>query len=73
MNEKVRENRLRRMAHRQGMRVEKSRTRDRRGLEYDKYKIVNIATDSTVAGRSAFPSYTLSLDEVEGYLQAVMR
>jgi hypothetical protein len=38
---KVRENRLRRMASRQGLRLEKSRQRDPMALDYGKYSLVN--------------------------------
>jgi hypothetical protein len=38
---KVRENRLRRMASRQGLRLEKSRQRDPMALDYGKYRLVN--------------------------------
>ena len=38
---KVRENRLRRMASRQGLRLEKSRQRDPIALDYGKYRLVN--------------------------------
>jgi hypothetical protein len=37
---KVRENRLRRMASRQGLRLEKSRQRDAMALDYAKYSLV---------------------------------
>jgi len=38
---KVRVNRLRRMASRQGLRLEKSRQRDPMALDYDRYNLVN--------------------------------
>jgi len=38
---KVRENRLRRMASRQGLRLEKSKQRDPMALDYGKYSLVN--------------------------------
>ena len=38
---KVRENRLRRIASRQGLRLEKSRQRDPMALDYGKYRLVN--------------------------------
>jgi hypothetical protein len=38
---KVRENRLRRMASRQGLRLEKSRQQDPMALDYGKYSLVN--------------------------------
>ena len=38
---KVRENRLRRMASRQGLRLEKSKQRDPMALDYGKYSLAN--------------------------------
>jgi hypothetical protein len=38
---KVRENRLRRIASRQGLRLQKSRQRDPMALDYGKYSLVN--------------------------------
>jgi hypothetical protein len=38
---KVRENRLRRIASRQGLRLEKSRQRDPTALDYGKYSLVS--------------------------------
>lgn len=38
--DKIRENRLRRMAQRQGLRLEKSRRRDPRALDYGAYWLV---------------------------------
>lgn len=40
-DEKVRENRLRRMAQRQGLRLEKSRRRDPRALDFGGYWLVD--------------------------------
>jgi len=40
-DEKVRENRLRRMADRQGLRLVKSRRRDPRSLDYGKYLLID--------------------------------
>ena len=38
---KVRENRLRRMASRQGLRLEKSRQRNQMALDFGKYRLVS--------------------------------
>jgi hypothetical protein len=63
----VRENRLRRMAKRQGLAVVKSRRRDPRALGYGGYMIVDARTNSAVVG--AHPhEFSLDLDEVEAYL-----
>ena len=66
-SEKVRENRLRRMADRQGLRLEKSRRRDPRALDFGTYMLVN-AYRNTIAAGDKRTGYGLSLDEVERYL-----
>jgi hypothetical protein len=64
--EKVRENRLRRMAKRQGLRLAKSRLRDTRALGYDRWTVLD------VDGSPSLPmtgfNGLLKLDEVEQYL-----
>lgn len=40
-DEKVLENRLRRMADRQGLRLAKSKRRDPRALDYGKYRLID--------------------------------
>lgn len=65
--EKVRENRLRRMAERQGLRLEKSRRRDPRALDYGGYMLVEEASGAVVAGESPRP-YSLNVDQVEAWL-----
>jgi hypothetical protein len=40
-DEKIRENRLRRMAERQGLRLEKSRRRDPRAVDYGTYWLID--------------------------------
>lgn len=59
---KVHENRLRRMAVRQGLRLQKSRTRDPRALGYGTYCLVDAATNFVAHGNS------LGLDDVERIL-----
>lgn len=66
-DEKVRENRLRRMAERQGLRLTRSRRRDTRALDYGTYGLVDVATGYLAAG-STSTGYGLSLDEVEAAL-----
>jgi hypothetical protein len=48
-DEKVRENRLRRMAERQGLRLVKSRRRDPRAIDYGTYMLVNAEINGVVA------------------------
>jgi hypothetical protein len=59
--ETTRENRLRRMAKRQGLYITKSRTSDG-------YMLVDANINCIVAGGSPIP-YNLSLDDVESYLR----
>lgn len=60
---KVLENRLRRMAKRQGLRLEKSRARDRRALTWCTYWLIDPATDTVVAG-DINSGYGLNLDDI---------
>jgi hypothetical protein len=64
--EKVRENRLRRMAARQGLTLEKSRRRDDWAVDFGKYRLVD-DRNIVVVGASQH-AFELSLDEVETYL-----
>ncbi len=61
--EKIRENRLRRMAERQGLTLTKSRRRDQRALDYGRWHIIEAATGNVVIGGDGFTT-----DEVEAYL-----
>jgi hypothetical protein len=58
------ESRIRRMANRQGLRLEKSRRRDTRAVDYGTYRLVDPATNTVVSYGGATP-YGLSLDEIE--------
>ena len=62
--DKARENRLRRAAERQGLRLMKSRRRDPRAIGYGTYMLVDPNTTAMVA-RSLPDGYGLSLDDVE--------
>lgn len=62
-NEKVRENRLRRMAHRQGYALKKSGRRDPRATDYGKYWITDPNTNTMVTDEKG-----MSLDEIEAWL-----
>jgi phosphotransacetylase len=64
---KVRENRLRRMAERQGLNLCKSRRRDYRALDFGRWMIKDGDTDAVVAGATP-RAYSLSIDDVEKYL-----
>lgn len=63
MSDKVRENRLRRMAERQGFTLTKSRRRDPRATDYGKYWLANASTNALETEERA-----LTLDEIEAYL-----
>ena len=68
MSEKVRENRARRAARRQGLAVVKSRSRDPRALGYGGYMLVDTSNNSAVAGELNSPR-VLTLEQVEAWLQ----
>lgn len=65
--DKVRENRLRRMAERRGIRIEKSRRRDPKALDFGGYMLIDAATNGAIMGASPY-AYSASLDEVEQWL-----
>ncbi|MFD9632833.1 hypothetical protein [Streptomyces violascens] len=60
--EKVRENRLRRMASRQGLTLRRSRRRDRRALDYGLYWLAQ------ADGMQVTASEGITLDEIERFL-----
>jgi hypothetical protein len=64
---KVRENRSRRAAARQGLALERSRRHDRRAPDFGRYRLFKLETGQTVLGAGQFP-HTATLDEVEQYL-----
>lgn len=67
-SEKVRENRLRRMAERQGLALRKSRRRDPRAIDYDKYALIDPNRNWIVAGVAGTGRFEWDLDDVEAYL-----
>jgi hypothetical protein len=68
-SEKIRENRLRRMAERQGLALRKSRRRDPRAIDYGGWMIVDAFTNTVVAGTEGIGRPHWSLDDVERYLE----
>ena len=68
MREKGRENRLRRMADRQGLRVERSRRHDPRSASYGLYALKTWETRELVSKPGVRDDHALTLDEVEQYL-----
>jgi hypothetical protein len=67
MHDKVRENRLRRMAERQGLRLEKSRLRDPRALGYGGYMLIGVKSNLVMYGDQPYP-YGCTLDDIAWYL-----
>ncbi len=69
--EKVRENRLRRMADRQGFRLMKSRSRDPNAVDFGRYALIDPETGGAV-NPSLANRWTCSwtLDEVESWLNS---
>jgi hypothetical protein len=63
---KVRENRLRRVAARRGLRLERSRRRDEQALDYGKYRLVSVLVGALAT------DYNLTLDDVENALTGEM-
>jgi hypothetical protein len=63
---KVRENRLRRMAERQMLKLEKSRRRDQRASDYGNYRLVDDG-NTVVIGAATF-DFDATLDDIETYL-----
>lgn len=66
-HDKVREDRLRRAARRQGLILEKSRRRDPRATDFGAFRIVNEQTSAVVAS-GADGGFGLNLDQVEEHL-----
>ena len=66
-DDKVRENRLRRAADRQGLILVKSRRRDPRALDYGTFGLVDSRTGAVVAQGSE-RGFGLTLDQVEDYV-----
>jgi hypothetical protein len=65
---KTREQAARRAAARQGLVLEKSRMRDRRGIGYGLYRLVDTETGECVGAPAGRCNYTLTLDAVERVL-----
>ncbi|MET8234838.1 hypothetical protein ABZS77_29600 [Micromonospora sp. NPDC005298] len=64
---KVRENRLRRAAQRQGLLLEKSRARDPRALDFGTYHLRD-GTGKIIAKGSTRAAFGLNLDQIEARL-----
>jgi hypothetical protein len=66
--EKTRENRLRRMARRQGLDLQKSRRRDPRALDFGGYQLIDRGSNSPVLGELDRHGFGASLDDIEAFL-----
>jgi hypothetical protein len=67
-DEKVRENRLRRMAERQGLRLVKSRRRDPHALDYHRYALISENEYKIAGGWKEGGRFGFTIDEVEALL-----
>lgn len=65
---KVRENRLRRAAQRQGLQLEKSRRRDPNAVDYGLWAIIDPYANTAMHSPAPWGIYALDLDDVEQYL-----
>lgn len=61
--EKIRENRLRRMAARQALELQKSRLRDSHAIGFGTYRLFNAATNEVI--EVADREYGLTLEQIE--------
>jgi hypothetical protein len=72
MEDKVRENRLRRVAQRRGLRLVKSRRRDPRAIDYGGFMLIRdnntVVQDIPIGDRYPPGSCLNTLDEIEAYL-----
>lgn len=66
---KVRENRLRRMAERRGFILEKSRRRDKRAVDYGRYRLLVNHRDLDEHAQTT--PFAQTLDEIETYLESM--
>ena len=64
--ERVRENKVRRIAQRRGFRVERSRRRDPQALDYARYWLIRVEDKEEMLSR-------VELDDVEEWLNAYVR
>ena len=66
--EKVHENKLRRMAQRQGLILQKSRRRDPNAHGYGLYALIDAGTGGVVHPAAPWGPHTMTLDDVENWL-----
>ena len=68
VSEKAKENRLRRMADRQGLRLVKSRSRDPRAIDFGCYALIDHQHGGVVFGVGGTGRFDATLEEIEEYL-----
>jgi hypothetical protein len=68
-SERLRENLLRRIAKKKGLRLMKSRRRDPRASDHGRYCLINTSSNGVVFGASS-GRMDASLDQTERYLPA---
>ena len=66
-DEKTRENKVRRVAERRGLKLEKSKRRDMSAIDYGKYRFVDASSNFVIAGATN-QSFELTIDEAEKLL-----
>lgn len=67
METKTRENRLRAIAKRRGLVLNKSRRRDPRAIDYGGYMLSDMYRNTVVFGADPY-AFSASLDDIEAYL-----
>jgi hypothetical protein len=70
--DKVLENKLRRVAARRGLRLEKSRRRDPDAIDYGGYMLIDAFNNTVVSGGNPF-AYSCSLADIEHELDIGMK
>jgi hypothetical protein len=66
-DDKVKENRLRRVAQRRGLVLQKSRRRDPRAMDFGGYMLADARRNVVVAGAEP-NAFSMSLDDVQRWL-----
>ena len=66
---KVRENRLRRMADRRGLRLMKSRRRDPNAIDHGLYALIDLDSNRLINSDNVNSIYALTLDDVGVWLE----
>ena len=72
-SEKLRENRLRHLAERRGLRITRSRARDPRASDYGRYMLRDVNTRVIVAGASSAGRALWTMEDVASYLAGTGR